>query len=158
MPEILAEKKLISPTLIQFIKFCVIGLTSTVIDIFISKRLTYDVHLHWVLAKVISTSLAVTNGFIWNSLWTFKGQGSDAKHKLYMKFVAVNVVGLCLNITIMKLVMVAFTGKLIHQGTPDKFHWAVATGVAILCVSIWNFTANKRWTFGNSPSPITSHS
>ena len=157
MPYIPVVKKQISPTLIQFIKFCVIGVSSAAIDIIISKRLTYDLHFHWAFAQVISTSLAVTNSFIWNSLWTFKGQGADAKHKLYLKFYAVSVVGLCLNVIIMKLVFMAFTGKLILTGEPDKLHWAIAKGIAIVCVSIWNFSANKRWTFGSAPTTIASN-
>ena len=136
-----------NPALAQFIKFCVIGLSSAIIDISISNWLTYGVGLHWVVAKVISFSFAVTNGFIWNSFWTFRGMGSGKRHEMYVKFVTVNVIGLILNVAIMKLVFMVSTGKLIHQGTPDKLHWAIATITAIFLVAIWNFMANRKWTF-----------
>ena len=146
MPEI--EVPATPPTaLMQFVKFCVIGLSSAIIDIAISRWLTYGMGLHWVLAKIISFSFAVTNGFIWNSIWTFRGMGSGKRHEMYVKFVTVNVVGLGLNIAIMKTVFMIFTGKLFKQGAPDKLHWTIATLTAIFLVAIWNFMANRRWTF-----------
>lgn len=132
----------------QFIKFCMIGFTSMIIDVGIARYLTYTLNWHWILAQTLSFSVAVSNGFLWNSLWTFRGMGSGRRHEQYVKFVAVNVVGLLLNIAIMKFVFLLFTGRLIHQGNPDPMHWNIAKGVAIVIVSCWNFLANKKWTFG----------
>src|ERR1051326_3778389 len=81
----------------QFVKFCIIGLSSMAIDIGVSWYLTYQLHWLWFVAKTFSFSLAVTNGYIWNSMWTFRGLGSGPRHEQYMKFVAVNIVGLLLN-------------------------------------------------------------
>ena len=135
------------PGLQQFIKFCVIGFTSMIIDVSIAKRLTYGMGLHWILAQTISFAVAVTNGFIWNTLWTFRGMGSAKRHEQYLKFVAVNVVGLLLNVGIMKTVFLCFTGRLINQGNPDELHWNIAKGIAVVLVAVWNFSANKLWTF-----------
>ncbi len=135
------------PGLRQFVKFCLIGLTSMVIDVGIARYLTYEMQYHWILAQVISFALAVTNGFVWNSLWTFRGLGSGSRHAIYLKFVGVNVLGLLFNLIIMKGVFFAFTGHIINQGNPDKTHWAIAKGIAIVLVAIWNFQANKHYTF-----------
>lgn len=131
----------------QFAKFCIIGFSSMLIDVLIAKKLTYGLHFHWVLAQAISFSLAVTNGFIWNSLWTFRGLGSGKRHEQYLKFVAVNIVGLLLNVLIMKIVFFTFTGQVINQGNPDEAHWNIAKGLAVVIVALWNFFANKHWTF-----------
>jgi putative flippase GtrA len=133
----------------QFVKFCIIGFSSMIIDVGIAKYLTYSVHLNWIVAQVISFSLAVTNGFIWNSAWTFRGLGSGSRRSMYGKFVLVNVVGLILNLGIMKGCFLVFTGRLINQGTPDPFHWNIAKGLAIIVVAMWNFLANKKWTFAD---------
>ncbi|HZO90998.1 MAG TPA: GtrA family protein [Chthonomonadaceae bacterium] len=135
------------PSLRQFIKFCMIGCTSMVIDVGIAKYLTYSMHWNWILAQTLSFSIAVTNGFVWNSLWTFRGMGSGSRHQQYMKFVAINIVGLVLNIAIMKSVFFMFTGHIIHQGNPPSWQWNIAKGLAIVIVSSWNFLANKKWTF-----------
>jgi len=131
----------------QFAKFCVVGVTSMALDVGIAYYLTYYVHLHWVTAQVISFTIAVTNGFFWNSRWTFRGQNSDARHKQYVKFVLVNIIGLCLNVAVMKLFFLVLTGRLIGQGTPDPTHWKIAKAIAVVLVSLWNFTANKLYTF-----------
>src|SRR5205809_3536259 len=97
------------PVVRQFIKFCIIGFTSTVIDFVISYTLIYHaLHLNSTLAKTISFLFSVTNGFIWNSRWTFRGMGSGKKHEMYVKFVLVNIVGLILNLTIFKSVLYVF--------------------------------------------------
>jgi putative flippase GtrA len=135
------------PGIQQFLKFCIIGFSSMLIDVGVAKKLTYGLHWHWIIAQAISFSFAVTNGFIWNSMWTFRGLGAGKKHEQYAKFVMVNIVGLVLNVLIMKLVFLVFTGELIHQGNPDEAHWNVAKAVAIVLVALWNFFANKHWTF-----------
>jgi putative flippase GtrA len=135
----------------QFVKFCIIGFTSMILDVGISYGLTYGIHWNWKWARILSFGVAVTNGFIWNSLWTFRGLGSGGKHQQYAKFVAVNIVGLLLNLAIMKAVFLVVTGRLINQGNPDPFHWKIAMALAVVCVSLWNFFANKHYTFRPSP-------
>lgn len=131
----------------QFIKFCIVGFSSMFIDVSIAYYLIYFLHLNPTLSKTLSFLFAVTNGFIWNSRWTFRGMGSGRRHELYIKFLLVNCVGLVLNITIFKSVLFIFTGRFIGQGIPNKPHFALATGAAVVCVSLWNFLANKKWTF-----------
>lgn len=133
----------------QFVKFCIIGFSSMIIDVGLAKYLTYTLHQHWILAQVTSFSLAVTNGFLWNSMWTFRGMGSGKRHEMYMKFVLVNVVGLIMNLAIMKGCFLIVTGKLIGQGNPDPLHWNIAKAIAIVVVASWNFFANKKWTFAD---------
>jgi putative flippase GtrA len=138
----------------QFVTFCIIGFTRTLIDFVISYLLIYHtLHLYPLLAKTISFLVSVTNGYIWNSRWTFRGMGSGPRHEMYVKFVLVNIVGLALNLTIFKLVLTIFTGRFFNQGVPDKLHFLLATGTAVIFVSLWNFFANKTWTFRHRVVP-----
>lgn len=129
----------------QFVKFCLIGASSTVIDILISRILIDRFGMYWMAANTISFVFAVTNGYLWNSLWTFRGMAAVRRHTQYLKFVAVNVVGYGLNTLIMSLMILLLTGHL--SGNPPKMAWSIAKGTAIVLVAIWNFLANKRWTF-----------
>lgn len=140
------------PAVRQFVKFCLIGASSTIIDIVISSILIYRLNFNATLAKSISFLFGVTNGFFWNSRWTFQGMGSGKRHEMYVKFVMVNIVGFCLNILLFKSVLWAFTGRFFGQGKPDRLHFLIATLVATGCVACWNFLANKLWTF-KSPAP-----
>ena len=132
----------------QFAKFCVIGASSTLLDIFISRKLIDVFGMYWLYANTLSFVVSVTNGYIWNSLWTFRGLGADGRHTQYLKFVAVNLVGLVLNILIFGLVVLLLMGHL--RGNPPKPIWYAAKLTATLLVAAWNFLANKRWTFAEA--------
>ncbi|HLJ57128.1 MAG TPA: GtrA family protein [Chthonomonadaceae bacterium] len=140
------------PAMRQFIKFIIIGFTSACIDVGVNKLLIHKFDTPWMLAAVIGFALGVTNGFIWNSRWTFRGMGSGRQHELYVKFVAVNIVGLLLNLCIMKLVFIGMTGQILLSANPTAFQWNVAKAIAIVIVAVWNFGANKLWTFRHKPA------
>ncbi len=129
----------------QFVKFCIVGASSAVIDVGVFTLLHLHYEWYWVYARFISVLLSVINGFIWNSIWTFRGLGADKYHLMFMKFLGINIVGLALNLGIMKLVFLLTE----HPSTthPDKLHTYAALAIAIVLVSIWNFAANKFWTF-----------
>ncbi len=139
-----------SKSLNQFIKFCIIGFSSAIIDFGVLNLLVS--RLGVPLASSISFALAVTNGYIWNSVWTFRGMGSSSRHKQYLKFVAVNIVGYILTMAIMSGMIFALTGRVMaispHSHSDiSKFHLNIAKAAATVIVAIWNFTANKKWTF-----------
>jgi putative flippase GtrA len=134
------------PGMQQFLKFCVVGATSFTIDVGISYILTFNFHMWWVLAKTISFTLAVTNGFFWNQRWTFDAVGKRKHHEQYAMFFGVNIVGYILNLAIMKSVFFASTGHWRGQN-PTKPVFLAATLVATAIVVFWNFFANKHWTF-----------
>jgi putative flippase GtrA len=140
------------PVVRQFVKFCVIGFSSMIIDVGLARVLTFGLGNHnliWWQARIISVTVAATNGFIWNSMWTFRGYTSGAKHTMYLKFMLVNVVGLVLNLAIMRTVLfvVVSPHHILHQPQPEPLPWDIAMGFAVVIVSLWNFVANKKWTY-----------
>lgn len=139
----------------QFVKFCIIGASGTIIDVSIAWYLTYSVHLNWIIAQTISFAVAVTNSYIWNSQWTFRGMGSGKRHAMYIKFVGINAVGWLFNLAIMKTVFFAFTGNIIHPGNPEQYQFKVAKALAVVLVALWNFFANRKWTFAGEREPPT---
>jgi putative flippase GtrA len=141
------------PAVRQFIKFVIIGFSSAIIDVGVNKLLMHRFDTPWLIAAIIGFALGVTNGFVWNSRWTFRGLGSGRQHELYAKFVAVNIVGLILNLCIMELVFIAVTGAVSHRTNPPHSLWNIAKAIAIVLVALWNFTANKLWTFRHEPAP-----
>lgn len=131
----------------QFIQFCIVGASSTVIDAGLFNLFHFAVGFNLYLARTLSFSTAVVNGFIWNSIWTFRGLGSGSRHAQFVKFAAINVVGLLLNLAIMSVVFALLTGHLPRHGERDPLHSNIALAVAIVLVAFWNFGANKYWTF-----------
>jgi len=138
----------------QLVKFCIVGLSSTIVDKgtlwLLTKPLQLLTRLHWMpwwSWIVLTFCLGVTNGFIWNRRWTFRAQGHGSAQAQYTKFFATNAVGLLLNLIITKLFLVFFTGQLAAAQNPDPNALLIANISAIPFVVIWNFSAAKYWTF-----------
>ncbi|MGA2667103.1 MAG: GtrA family protein [Patescibacteria group bacterium] len=119
----------------QFVKFGVVGVSSTVIDWGIYLLLTRFTLIFYLIAKVVSFAVSVINSYIWNRRWTFRSYDPNKLHQ-FSKFMVVALVGLGLNTLIMYLVV-------------SWFHWRDIIGLALatLIVLFWNFLINKFWTF-----------
>lgn len=149
----------------QFIKFCLVGATSTVIDFSVLALLDKVVrlparflqlfaahpawhafaehhHMGFLVAAAISFTLAVSNGFYFNRRWTFADVPTENPRRQYVQFVLVNIVGLLLTLGIIAagvLVLAPVAGRSAAPYVAKVF----ATGVVVF----WNFLANKYWTF-----------
>lgn len=154
----------------QFIKFCVVGGSSMVIDVglhgflmfvmpaggekfgtFFGKWLiesfpsvfayaSVPTEAAFPVLKVLTASLAILNGFYWNRRWTFEIRDNAERFAQLKKFAVVAVIGMILNTTI-----TTFFNNII-AGHPTR-SWAVATLIATVVVAFWNFTGQRFWTF-----------
>ncbi|BCM94282.1 hypothetical protein IAD21_06185 [Abditibacteriota bacterium] len=137
----------------RLLKFCLVGLSSTIIDKAIFYLLMTSLPaLPWFISQSIAFIFGVTNGFFWNRKWTFAANDHDAMRRQYPKFVATNVVGLALNLFITKGFLILFTGQLKHDANADKNIILIASLCAVPLVVIWNFSASRLWTFKSAPS------
>ncbi|PQV62852.1 Putative flippase GtrA (transmembrane translocase of bactoprenol-linked glucose) [Abditibacterium utsteinense] len=131
----------------QLIKFCIVGASSTIIDLGIyAFLLSAFPQMPWYFSQTISFCFGVTNGFIWNRLWTFQAHQAGAR-KQYLKFFASNAIGWILNTGLQKVFLVYLTGQLVHSANPSSRTLLLAKLCAIPIVVIWNFMASRLWTF-----------
>lgn len=151
----------------QFVKFCIVGASSTLLDFAVFYLFIEVVHLQQhVIAAGVSENLAqdvarmgavflaflvaVTNGFYWNNRWTFRTGEQAGSRERYLRFVATNVIGLGLNLTITLGVarlcppfVISLLEPYLHKDPAAFFGKALATVIVVF----WNFTASKYWTF-----------
>lgn len=87
--------------LVEFVRFCVVGLGSYVVDVGLFNAIAY--HTTFPLpgdrpmaAKVISVAVAVVFSWIVNRLWTFQAKRSTAPTREFLMFVAVNFGGMAI--------------------------------------------------------------
>ncbi len=69
----------------QFIKFCLVGGSGTLVDMGVLFLLAdpKTLALNVAISKVCSAEVALVNNFVWNELWTFKGCGiGRARHSV----------------------------------------------------------------------------
>lgn len=152
------------PGVRQLVKFCIVGASSTIIDLAIFNILL-SFSVPPVYAVVGGFMGGVSNGFYWNRRWTFQGrQGSMAKQVPI--FLGTNLVGLTLNILVTTLALVIaahlhltqshFTPEqtmrlILFRATDGQGFSRLALNAAKLCATVvvtaWNFTASKFITF-----------
>jgi len=127
-------KHLLSP---QFIKFCIVGGTSALINFVFYISLTELFGLWYVFSSIIGFVASAIFNFTANKFWTFRN-GDNGKNAVIqlIKFFTVTVSGLLIHTILIYLItdIVGFDYRL---------SWIIATGV----VTLWNYTFNKLWTF-----------
>jgi putative flippase GtrA len=159
----------------QFVKFCIVGASSFVIDIGLLNLFLYKFSLPLLIAKALSFLIAICNGFFWNRRWTFRATTGNAGGQ-YSKFFLTNFVGLLLNLSIMTgAILLATKLGLIHTNRElseivtllldpegrksfNPLTVNLATIVATGFVTVWNFLAAKFFTFKQpTAQPLDSH-
>lgn len=125
----------------RFIKFSIVGLSGTVVNLAV-YALAVQGGLYYMMAAVISFIFAVTNNFYWNFRWTFKGRAADrSPRNKYFRFLGFSVFNLGVNLILLR-VFVETLGM-------DK---TMAQLAAIGLVSVLNFGMNAKFTFGEKRS------
>lgn len=138
-----------SKGLIQFVKFGLVGVLNTAVDWIVYFLLVNFVFLEVSqkpVAKLISFVVAVVNSYTWNTIWTFReeykktigGKAGVTKKRglVFIRFLVVSLIGWGVN-------YIAFKFTISKITRPDVIALIVASGAAV----IWNFFANKFWTY-----------
>ncbi|MCL2800137.1 MAG: glycosyltransferase family 2 protein [Treponema sp.] len=123
----------------QFIKFFITGGLGTITNLIIFFFLADLLNKPEIPVSIICFIIAVTQNYILNHLWSFKTNtiGEKLSIKKYFMFVSSSLLGLAVNITVMKLILINFT-------LPYKF-FAQAIGIA--AGMIINFILSKYIVF-----------
>jgi putative flippase GtrA len=133
--------------LLRFVRFCVVGASSTTIDFGLLAALTNGLGWHPLLANPLSFGLGVTNGFYWNRRWTFPEARQEEPVGQYGRFVVVNGIGLLLDQAVLATVM-ALGPAAGWSDDPSKWAGKIAS---MPLVVVWNYTAHSLWTFKRRP-------
>lgn len=85
--------------LVEFLRFCTVGLASYVVDVGLFNLLAHTglVHLPGdasMVAKVISVTASVIFSWIVNRAWTFRNKGAYQRGREFLMFVLVNIGGM----------------------------------------------------------------
>ena len=128
-------KKLI----IQLIRFGIVGVIATVIDVGVLAFLKEVAHMDVLAASALSFTASVVVNYILSMLWVFKSKGEN-KTKEFVIFVLLSVGGLLLNQLIMWL----------GTEVADIYYLAVKI-FALLFVPAYNFITRKIFLEKKAP-------
>jgi putative flippase GtrA len=121
----------------QLFKFGLVGCSGYLINLAAFSLLIDPVGLHYIAAAIGAFCVAVSNNFLWNRHWTF-GPGEDHAAFQALRFFAVSVAALLLNLAVLEALVV---------GT--SLADLPAQALAVAAAMPFNFLGNKLWTFAS---------
>jgi putative flippase GtrA len=142
---------------IRFFKFAFVGAVGAVVDFGVFNLMSAVIGLPAVSASVISFILAVVSNFIWNRYWTYPDSRSKTVTRQIVQFVLVSLVGLIIRTPLfayLELVLVPLAEKYLPNApfTPLTIGHNVSLAIAIVVVMLWNYVANRYWTYSDVKS------
>ena len=137
----------------RFLKFATVGAIGTVVDFSIYNFLNLVVGMAPVISQAISFAVAVVNNFIWNRHWTYPESRAKAIHHQMAQFGLINVGGLLIRTPIiagLEIPIRVLAGRLgIQAEVSVVLGHNIALAVAIGIVMLWNYFANRYWTYND---------
>ncbi len=141
-----------------FLKYALVGISGTFIDVGLFTFLVATTFLgstptlHGVAAST-SFILAVTNNYYWNSRWTFAADNRAGSKKQFAKFLLVSAGGWLLNLCFLTVFSSLLYQLMISTSFIDgvapipTWGLTIAKIAASVAVLLYNFIANRFWTF-----------
>lgn len=150
----------------RFIKFAFVGTLGFIIDIgtlilLQNTILPPESNSNVLFANSIAFVLAVCSNFIWNRFWTYPDSRSYSIRRQLAQFGIVSVIGLVirnvwisntyeaigqLSTSVMQGMLADYAPTLIDE---NKLGATIALVFGVLIVLIWNFAANRFWTYND---------
>jgi putative flippase GtrA len=124
-----------SGNLNYFVRYSIVGGSATLVDISILYLLVDIINLHLLISIFISFILAATWNFFINKIWTFKCSKKNIQTQ-YLQFISIATIGLLLTFILMLIFVEIF-----------NIWYILSKIITAIIVLIWNFSANKKWTF-----------
>ena len=123
------------PLLVQFVNFACVGAVATALQYLVLIVLVQFGDIRPVLASGLGYAAGAGINYLLNYHYTFASQRSHSR--AMVKFLTVAMIGLLLN----SLIVAVATDTL-------SLHYLLAQVIATGLVLMWNFVANRVWTFG----------
>jgi putative flippase GtrA len=118
------------------VRFLVVGLSNTVVDLGFFYLLTLIPGMPDIVAKTISYILGICNSFIWNKYWTFGARRSGRTAQEFGLFFLVNLPPLVVNVVVFSLLGLWTTSGTFAAREGKAF-------IAAIIAVVWNFLGSR---------------
>jgi len=138
----------------RFLRFLVVGSVGAVVDFGVFNLLSGLLHVWPILASACSFTCAVTSNFAWNRYWTYPDSRSKALRNQVVQFALVSLVGLFIRTPLFAGLSPVWASLLALYGGPlplarSQAAYNLALACAVGVVLVWNFIANRLWTYND---------
>lgn len=131
-------------TIVQFIKFGLVGVSNTLISLGTYYLCVYVLHMHYQLANLLGFIISVTNAYFWNSRYVFK-MGKRRSFTEHLKTYSRTVTAYGATYLLSTALLWLWVDML---GISE----AIAPVINLLITIPLNFLINKFWTFRKAPA------
>jgi putative flippase GtrA len=138
----------------RFYKFAVVGAIGAVIDFGLFNVFTSLVGISAIISSALSFIAAVLSNFIFNRYWTYPDSRSKPLAQQAIQFTLISLIGLVIRLIMFALLenpFIVYAEKMFaNLNVSAKVMGHNATlALAILVVMMWNFIANRYWTYND---------
>lgn len=125
-------------------KFGIVGISGIVVNQGLLIALKEYAGFSIPFASVIAIQVAILNNFLWNDTWTFRDRNRPEKlpglWQRLLSFEVVSIGGAVINFAVLNLMVLLLATD-----------YRVANIIGILLGFVWNFMANRRFTWTRKP-------
>jgi len=143
-------------TIKQFIKFAMIGVLNTGVDLVILNAETMLSGITegsgYAIQKGLSFMVAVTFSYFLNKYWTFQDKSKKEEGKKFSQFLFVSILGMLINVSVATITVTylkdPINGFLNISFLANDQLWVSIGALAGTAVGlVWNFVGYKLWVF-----------
>lgn len=152
----------------RFLKFAIVGISGAIIDfgilIILQATIFPPKHvLFVVMATVIAFTAAVISNFTWTRYWVYPESRNNPIRKQLAQFATISVIGgagrtLWIAVTyyeighflmplVLPFIQIFRPNYMPSHTAEEKLGTIVAQMIAMIIVMLWNFFANRYWTY-----------
>ncbi len=139
----------------RFLRFAVVGIIGAVVDFGTFNLLVNLAHVVAVIASMCSFTAAVISNFVWNRYWTYPDSRTKAVSGQVAQFALVSGIGLAIRTPLfawLENVLDHSFSRIVPANFPLSSTFLghnMALAIAVLVVMMWNFFANRYWTYND---------
>lgn len=150
----------------RFLKFAIVGVIGAIVDFGTLNLLLHSVlpatdgqgntlDLNVALATTVAFVAAVASNFIWNRIWTYPDSRTRSLRRQLGLFAFISFVGWLARLIWIKTAFSLFADMIVASNPSIDHHQAAIIGtnvaqlIAVGVVMIWNFVANRLWTYND---------
>ena len=146
---------------VRFFKFAFVGVIGFIVDFGTFNLLSHVFGVNPVVSTMISFTLALISNFLWNRYWTYPDSRSKKVSNQVAQFGFINLIGLGIRTPLFAWlsprVVQLFSRMTLPHSLPSFISYTFignnfSLAIVVLIVMLWNFFANRFWTYSDVSS------
>ena len=146
----------------RFVKFLIVGVISTFVDFGFMNLFTLLFNIPLIIAQALSFLIAVLESFLLNRYWIYPDSRSKSPYNQLLQFMLINLVGIGVRTLLIPIFYRVINSVLSKSPIEvifrlkDVISQNISLAIVVGIVLLWNFFANRYWTYSDVSSDQVS--